>query len=144
MLIDADELAKHVHNFYAATIPVNKRPLKTEWTNMAAILACQRAEEFSVKNLKVLAMATGSKCLPEVDMPTDGSLIHDSHAEILARRCFLRFIYNEMRKLSLDDKYQSEIVAMATEPGKFRVKDGIDFFLYTSHTPCKYGIFNVI
>ena len=86
----ADELAKFVHNFYAATIPANKRPLKSEWTNLAAILAHPSAKEFKVKDVKVLALATGSKCLPEVDLPTDGSLVHDSHAEVLARRCFIR------------------------------------------------------
>ena len=137
-MIDADELVKHVHSFYASNIPGNKRPPKSEWTNLAAILAYERTESvtFNVKSLKVLSMATGSKCLPEVEMPVDGSLIHDSHAEVLARRCFVRYVYNEMKKLSTDNKYQSETI-LETQSGKFRVKDGVEFYLYTSHTPCK-------
>ena len=42
--------------------------------------------------LRVAAMATGSKCLGHEKLDKEGLLILDSHAEVLARRAFQRYV----------------------------------------------------
>ncbi|CAF0710605.1 unnamed protein product [Brachionus calyciflorus] len=84
--IDFDKIAKCCYEFYDRNILIKSKPAKNEWTNLAAILVTK-----DHINYKVLSMATGSKCLAEKQLPLNGSLVHDSHAEVLARRCFNRF-----------------------------------------------------
>ena len=59
----------------------------------------------------VVALATGSRCLGASQLPADGSLLHDSHAEVLARRAFLVYLLEEVKKAALtrNDKEETEI-----------------------------------
>jgi len=41
-------------------------------------------------NMKVVAMGTGSKCIGHSQICCEGGVINDSHAEVIARRSFLR------------------------------------------------------
>ncbi|RNA08298.1 tRNA-specific adenosine deaminase 1 [Brachionus plicatilis] len=100
--MDFNEIAKICYDFYDKNILVKSKPTNSEWTNLAAILAT-----LDSKNFRVLSIATGSKCLSEKQLPLDGSFVHDSHAEILARRCFLRYVYNEMHQVTKSENYQS-------------------------------------
>ena len=34
------------------------------------------------QKLKIISMATGSKCLPENQLVNNGAVVHDSHAEV--------------------------------------------------------------
>jgi len=67
-----------------------------------------------------------------------GNLIHDSHAEVLARRCFMRFLYHELQAFVQNSDYQSEMF-VKKEKYKFDVKENLEFLLFTSHVPCKYS-----
>lgn len=53
---------------------------------------------------KVVAMGTGTKCIPNVNDDEEGVKLHDMHAEVLARRSFVRFIYYQLNSL-LKSKY---------------------------------------
>jgi tRNA-specific adenosine deaminase 1 len=134
--LDANRITKLCYNFYDKTVPEKNKPKKNEWTNLAAIVLQIKLNDESF-DFKVVSMATGSKCLAEKDLPINGSLIHDSHAEILARRCFIRFVYNEIEELLFEKKDSSMIIEMiCKDNARFSIKKNINFILFTSHTPC--------
>jgi tRNA-specific adenosine deaminase 1 len=89
MNINANKVANTCYDFYRKNIPLNAKPDKnTEWTTLASILFS--TNEDNNQNYNVLVLTTGTKCLAEKQLPEDGTLVHDSHAEILAVRCFKR------------------------------------------------------
>lgn len=75
----------------------------------------------------------------------DGSLVHDSHAEVLARRCAIRFCYHDIQRIAdsenskkLGDNSLSPIFERAKEDVEFpfRLRSGLTFHFYSSHAPC--------
>jgi tRNA-specific adenosine deaminase 1 len=88
-------------------------------------------------NYLCISLATGSKCLPASRLPINGDALHDSHAEILARRGALRWFPEEIGR-SASENYQSEWVCRA-ENRRWSIRDGISPALYVSTLPCERG-----
>lgn len=55
-----------------------------------------RKDVAPVDSLRVLTAATGSECLGSRDLNADGFVVNACHAEVLARRAFLRHLYAEV------------------------------------------------
>jgi len=55
------------------------------------LLFCCCALSLIVERMKVVAMGTGSKCIGQSQMCSKGRIINDSHAEVTARRSFVRY-----------------------------------------------------
>ncbi|XP_077870162.1 tRNA-specific adenosine deaminase 1-like [Saccoglossus kowalevskii] len=84
--------------------------------------------------IKVIAMGTGSKCIGKSKMSEKGSVINDSHAEVIARRSFIRYLYHELGKVYRGDT--SDVFTSFGLDGRCQVKNNVAFHFYTSHTPC--------
>ncbi|EGO27228.1 hypothetical protein SERLADRAFT_434997 [Serpula lacrymans var. lacrymans S7.9] len=82
---------------------------------------------------KVIALSTGSKCLPEVRLPLKGDILHDCHAEVLARRCAVRWFLEEIARFAADQR--SEWIERHPS-GKFSLKEGLRMIMYISTVPC--------
>ena len=98
--------------------------------------------------LKCISLATGSKCLPYDKLPLDGDVLHDCHAEVLARRGAMRWIYEEMNKVMSNtfhgNNAASTCIQRFIEPdgtSSFRFKDTFSFYMYVSTIPCEYPSF---
>lgn len=59
----------------------------------------------NVKTSKIIAIATGTKMINGLYINTNGSVINDSHAEIIARRCLVNYLYSELEILANNGTY---------------------------------------
>lgn len=60
---------------------------------LAGIVLIQNED---LKTAKVIAIATGTKCVNGEHMSMNGTVLNDSHAEIVTRRCLIDFFYNQL------------------------------------------------
>jgi hypothetical protein len=69
------------------------KPSTSDWTHLAAFVAFHRQSN----ELEILSMGTGTKCLGKKveERGTNGCLLHDSHAEVIAKRS-LQLLFYEM------------------------------------------------
>lgn len=49
-----------------------------------------------MKDAKVISISTGTKCINGEYMSDRGLALNDCHAEIIARRSLLRFLYTQL------------------------------------------------
>ncbi len=57
-----------------------------------------------------MSLGTGSKCVGTNLLPRDGSVIHDSHAEVVSRRALLRLI---LWSVSHDDDIDFSMLSLS-------------------------------
>ncbi|ORX60698.1 adenosine deaminase/editase [Hesseltinella vesiculosa] len=74
--------------------------------------------------VKVISIGSGLKCSPLDKVDSQGQLLHDCHAEVLARRGFLWAITNDPGAFFEKNK------------GKWKPKAGYTFHMYVSQSPC--------
>ncbi|KAH9938484.1 uncharacterized protein B0H18DRAFT_1081130 [Fomitopsis serialis] len=84
--------------------------------------------------VKVISLATGSKCLPTDRFAKEGDALHDSHAEVLARRGAVCWLMTELRRASGDQ--QDSAWLRRTHDGRYSLRDGVHLHLYVSTVPC--------
>ncbi|KAM6409346.1 tRNA-specific adenosine deaminase 1 [Rhynochetos jubatus] len=139
----ADEIAELCYLHYRTRLPKQGKPdPNREWTSLAAVIkvesAVQREVLGSPGNLQVtkevVAMGTGTKCIGQKKMRKTGDILNDSHAEIVAKRSFQRYLLHQMR-LAVSHQ-QCSIFIPGTETGKWKLKPNIVFVFFSSHTPC--------
>lgn len=73
-------------------------------------------------------------------MSTAGDVLIDCHAEILARRCLILYLYTQIHAaLSNQDQCVLDVVSQE----HYCVKENVKFYLYVSSAPCGDGrVFN--
>lgn len=84
---------------------------------------------------KLVSLATGSKCLPQSRLPPLGDALHDSHAEVLARRGLIKWLYEEARACVVG-RCASDWMAVRAG-GKWGLQDDVRLNMYISTVPCE-------
>jgi len=114
---------------YNKKISKGKPKDKSEWTVYAAIVA---EEE---KNLWVVSAATGTKCTAT---RKEGFALHDSHAEILARRGLVRVLWLEVKDITKTQSFSKRrlLLEEGSNKQKYRIRENIKLHLYISDSPC--------
>ncbi|XP_051485851.1 tRNA-specific adenosine deaminase 1 isoform X2 [Apus apus] len=79
-------------------------------------------------------MGTGTKCIGQNQMRKTGDVLNDSHAEIVAKRSFQRYLLHQIWLAA--SHQQCSIFIPGTETGKWKLKPNTVFVFFTSHTPC--------
>ncbi|XP_055271259.1 double-stranded RNA-specific editase 1 isoform X2 [Moschus berezovskii] len=89
-----------------------------------------------VRDARVVSVSTGTKCINGEHMSDRGLALNDCHAEIVARRSLLRFLYTQL-ELSLNSKDdQKRSIFEKSQRGGFKLKENVQFHLYISTSPC--------
>ncbi|NXW95206.1 ADAT1 deaminase, partial [Alopecoenas beccarii] len=139
----ADEIAELCYLHYKTRLPRQGKPdPNREWTSLAAVVkvesATQREGLACPGNLQarkeVVAMGTGTKCIGQNKMRKNGDILNDSHAEIVAKRSFQRYLLHQVQLAA--SHQQCNIFIPGTETGKWKLKPNIIFIFFSSHTPC--------
>ncbi|CAF0723465.1 unnamed protein product [Adineta steineri] len=83
----------------------------------------------------VISIGTGNGCLAETNLvyADDGTALHDCHAEILARRGLIRYLFEQIKQ-SKDSK--SSIFQYNSTINKYELHENITFHMYISSLPC--------
>ncbi|XP_057531612.1 tRNA-specific adenosine deaminase TAD1 isoform X2 [Amaranthus tricolor] len=129
------------------SLPKKGKPQGREVSVLAAFLLSSPSQD-----LEVVALGTGTKCLPRSSRSPNGDLINDSHAEIIARRALIRFFYSEIqrdcnfiKKDGVDTSQELHGVNGLDLPsyleidrsgqGLYKIKEGWHLHLYISQLP---------
>ena len=84
----------------------------------------------------VVSVGAGNRCITGDRLTLDGRTLNDSHAEIICRRAFIRYLYLELEKFYSGKQSVFESGGMS---GRLQVKDGVTWHLYISTAPCGDG-----
>lgn len=128
----SDEDATLVHAVQKQYASLNLKLPAATFTILAAI-ALTSSDPLTIQP-KIIGLATGSKCLPKDKLPLQGEAVHDSHAEVLVRRCALRWLIEEIDRAASNGSHSAWISKTADD--RYRLKDGVCMIMYISTPPC--------
>lgn len=76
----------------------------------------------------------GTKCIGRNSLSPNGDILSDCHAEIMCRRGFIRYLYDQMS--AHINGNESTIFSFSKETSKFHWSPDVSFHLVTTHSPC--------
>lgn len=121
-----------VEHILAKYHSLNHTPTDRTYTILAALALTHPDPDLPTQ---IIALATGCKCLPKDRLPEQGDALHDSHAEVLARRSALRWFLEEIGRYVVRGG-QSQWLTRDRD-GMFDLKHGVRMTMYISTPPCK-------
>lgn len=129
----ADEIVEVCVSKYKSLKKTGKPKTGGEWTLLSCFVQEQRHGDTlqGGRSLKVVALGTGSKCIGARQLPAGGDVLHDSHAEVVARRALVLYLIHQVRRAA-----DGQTSIFQLNNGTFAMKPNIFFHFYTSHTPC--------
>ena len=108
------------------------------------VIACFILEDAVSNNeLIVISFGTGTRCVNGEHLSMKGDVINDSHAEVLARRGLVRYLYDELHNFYTNKDTIFERNEDENNETKssilLRIKKQYRFHLYISTAPCGDG-----
>ncbi|KAM9683120.1 double-stranded RNA-specific editase B2 isoform 2-T2 [Dama dama] len=89
------------------------------------------------RQAQVVVLSSGTKCISGEHINDQGLVVNDCHAEILARRALVHFLYAQLElHLSKRREDSERSIFERLKEGGFRLRDGVLFHLYLSASPC--------
>ncbi|GAA5928082.1 hypothetical protein JCM1841_005903 [Sporobolomyces salmonicolor] len=127
----AHALATAVTETYSS-LPPNGKPTprsngQPQWTVLAGF--CLYRDSHAPV---CVSLGTGLKSLPHAKLPVHGDVLHDSHAEIIAKRGFKLWIYAEMDRALKGD---AGVYVERASDG-WRIRTGWEVGMWVSTLPC--------
>jgi len=90
----------------------------------------------AINGSKVISLATGTRSISGTHLSLVGEAVNDCHAEILARRGLVSFLYDQIEKYSSNPEESILESAGTDDLFRLKVKEHILFHLYISSAPC--------
>ncbi|ORY88095.1 domain-domain-containing protein [Leucosporidium creatinivorum] len=129
-----DLIASTILSSYTALPPKGKPKSRSngapEWTVLAGFCCFQDLDRAGW-NVECIALGTGLKVLPHAKLPPHGDVLHDSHAEVIARRGLILWLYDELQNALKDQPSR-----LRRTEGGWKLRDGLKLGMYVSTLPC--------
>jgi len=133
-----------------ASLPSKGKPAvrsngQPEWTVLAGICLEEAGSAATIADndgshqnstLTVVSLGTGVKCLPANRLPKHGDVLHDCHAEVIARRGFMLWLYNQVERHLQADEGASGFLERSPSSDQLRLKSNVTVHMYVSTLPC--------
>ncbi|KAE9404449.1 hypothetical protein BT96DRAFT_418164 [Gymnopus androsaceus JB14] len=119
-----------IHTVYTEQLKVYPQP--PQYTVLAALYL---TTSDGTGPHKIISLGTGTKCLPECRLTLQGEALHDSHAEVLARRGAVRWFLEEILRERVQGSQWIETYSYDSK-SYYRLKDGVHIEMYISTVPC--------
>ncbi|KAL3836567.1 hypothetical protein ACJMK2_021991 [Sinanodonta woodiana] len=111
--------------------------LQSPYARRKVLAGFVMTKENWMDDASVICVTTGTKCINGEYISDHGLAVNDCHAEILARRSLIRYLYSQISLLTrTKSKRRQRSIFEPCEDQRFRLKDGIRFHLYISTAPC--------
>ena len=108
-------------------------------TVLATVLVHNENAVAPEQRLVVASLGVGTKFESDEAVEAarhEGNLVHDGHAEVLARRSLVAFLYRDCRRALVAAGGEGLAVKFRAESKRFQIRHGVTFHLYTSSAPC--------
>ena len=125
--VDPDYLATAVNAVYTS---LRFNPPNGQYTILAGFILV------SPERHQVISLATGSKCLPANRLSGRGESVNDSHAEVLARRGALLWLFDEVRRITNCISGETSFWIEENQSGKYRLRHTVRVHMYISTVSC--------
>ncbi|EFB28693.1 hypothetical protein PANDA_013628, partial [Ailuropoda melanoleuca] len=90
-----------------------------------------------VRQAQVIVLSSGTKCISGEHINDQGLVVNDCHAEIVARRALVHFLYAQLElHLSKRREDSEHSIFEQSKDGGYRLRDNVLFHLYVSTSPC--------
>ncbi len=132
---DRDEIDESLADAIAFLVLDKYRELREPNRNLpwfkvlAGVVMIRRNDH---KTAEVVVLATGTKCVETKNVQRNGTVILDSHAEILTKRAFQRYLYSQLELL----RAKADSILVQTNDRTCKVSQEISFYVYVSSAPC--------
>ncbi|KAK9868969.1 hypothetical protein WJX84_005714 [Apatococcus fuscideae] len=126
------------------SLPKTGKPQAHEHTVLAGILALKQSPDGNGSLYSILSLGTGTKCLGASQRSPQGDTVNDSHAEVIARRAFKRWVYQELEGAMAEPsapcpspqwRQRSQIFSRL-QTGQWQLLNGVTFHMFISQAPC--------
>lgn len=104
---------------------------KAEWTVLASIVMIHCPNDYEIQ---VISLGTGLKCLPFSKLAKTGEQLNDCHAEVIARRGFIKYLLDQIASIKADKDFESPFYY--NENKVLVLKPEYSFHMYISQSPC--------
>ena len=102
---------------------------------MLASIVIKRKVAYGNSRLCIVSLGAGSKAIDGRWLSKQGDRVHDCHAEVLARRGMLRFLYAQLEKIKNGCQHQSIFVKYEGSE-VYTIRNEVSFHLFISKPPC--------
>ncbi|ELU02784.1 hypothetical protein CAPTEDRAFT_228448 [Capitella teleta] len=130
---EADKLAALAHLEYAKQIALNPNVFSGKKVLSAVIMEDDLRDDRH--KFSVVSLGTGNRCIFSSHLSLEGRTVNDSHAEVIARRAFLKYLYSQLEAYTTS-KSTASIFMKSQNGTKLRVRASVKFHLYVSSCPC--------
>ncbi|XP_007445718.1 PREDICTED: double-stranded RNA-specific editase B2 [Lipotes vexillifer] len=102
-----------------------------------ALAGIVMTQGLDVRQAQVVVLSSGTKCISGEYINDQGLVVNDCHAEIVARRALVHFLYAQLElHLSKRREDSERSIFVRLQEGGYRLREDVLFHLYVSTSPC--------